>query len=513
MKLSTFSPLLAGLCLLSTLSWGNLLHAREGAPDPVATAVTEPSGIERRPTSVVRVNVTNQQYDFFRPWSKRPPYQRSAIGAILPGNQVLVTGELVANATYLELEKPDGSGKTPARLEVVDYEANLALIKPVDEAFLEGFKPLALAESAVGEQLHVWQLERNGDLLSTSAVLTNAEVSRYPTENAALLLYRLTSALQPRDGSFTTPVVRQGRLTGMIQRFDPRTQNVDIIPAPVIEHFLQSAKKGQGGYKGFPKVGLGFADLRDPQLRRFVKLPANTEGVYLTDILKGGPAERAGIQNGDLLLAVDGKKLDQDGLYEDERYGKLSLIHLLSTRHYDGEKIPFLLLRDGKELTVEVTLEHPDASRMIIEPYTIDKAPRYQVVGGLVLQELSRQYLREWGADWSKKAPERFVYYDTYQQSLFRDDPRQRIVVLSQVLPSPCTIGYEQISGVEVTEINGVKLLSLDDVDKALAAPVDGFHRFKLEEEPGELILDAKEVAAIEAELLRAYGLPSAKQL
>src|SRR5947209_6723223 len=50
--------------------------------------------------SVVRVNVTNQAYDFFHPWSKRAPYSRRALGAVLAGKQVLVTAELVENANY-----------------------------------------------------------------------------------------------------------------------------------------------------------------------------------------------------------------------------------------------------------------------------------------------------------------------------------------------------------------------------------------------------------------------------
>ena len=46
------------------------------------------------PLSVVRVNVTNQPWDFGRPWGKRPPFSRRAIGTVLTGNRVLVTAEL-----------------------------------------------------------------------------------------------------------------------------------------------------------------------------------------------------------------------------------------------------------------------------------------------------------------------------------------------------------------------------------------------------------------------------------
>jgi len=160
-----------------------------------------------------------------------------------------------------------------------------------------------------------------------------------------------------------------------------------------------------------------------------------------------------------------------------------------------------------------VTLTPPNPKESIIEPFVIDRAPRYYVLGGLVLQELSRQYLREWGMDWVKKAPDRFVYFDRYQSELFANDPRERIVILSQVLPSPCTIGYEDLSSLVVEEINGVKLRSLADIEIALAASRDGFHRIRFPDGPREIVLDAAEVEKIAPELMRAYGLPAVKRL
>ena len=53
------------------------------------------------------------------------------------------------------------------------------------------------------------------------------------------------------------PVVHNGRLTGLLLRYDPRTQNVDVVPAPVIQHFLHDA--ADKNYGGFPRAGLLFA--------------------------------------------------------------------------------------------------------------------------------------------------------------------------------------------------------------------------------------------------------------
>src|SRR5882757_3273245 len=120
------------LCLFLT---GRALGVEEVNPEP--------------PLSVVRVNVTNQPWDFGRPWGKRPPYSRRAIGTVLTGNRVLVTAELVANANYVEFETAEGGQKVPATIEVVDYEANLALLKTEDTAFMKGCKPLELTHAVV----------------------------------------------------------------------------------------------------------------------------------------------------------------------------------------------------------------------------------------------------------------------------------------------------------------------------------------------------------------------------
>ena len=498
---------LAFLCALWCVSVAEPVFAKEAkAPTPVCV----PAPL--KPSSVVRVNVTSQPYDFLRPWSKRPPFQRRAVGAVLPGSRVLTTAEQVANATYLELEKPDSGEKCPATVEVVDYECNLALVKPAETDFLKPFKPLALAEPGVGDDLAIWQLENNGTLLNTRALLTTVEVGSYPTGDSAFLLYRMTTSLQQRDSGFTSPVAKNGALVGMLLRFDSRSQTADAIPTPVIRHFLKAAA-ARGGYTGFPRVGMGRATLRDPQLRRYAGLTNGGDGVYVTEVEPGGPADQAGIRVGDVLMAIGTNAVDRDGNYVDARYGKVSMGHLISCEHFDGEKVPFQLMRQGKEITCQVTLTHPDPAASIIEPYTLDAAPRYYILGGVVFQELSRQFLKEWGPEWTSKAPERFLYYDCYQRELFKDDPRQRIVILSNVLPSPCTVGYEELNCLVVTKVNGVALKSLADLEGALAKPIDGFHRIGLLGSPGEIILDAAEVSAIEPALIRNYNLPAIKRL
>ncbi len=369
------------------------------------------------PYSVVRVNVTNQPWDFFRPWGKRAPYSRRAVGAVLPNQRVLVTAELVANANYLEFETPEGGQKTPAAVEAVDYEANLAILKTDDPNFLKPFKPLELSIAAVGDTLTVLQLEPNGALLMTRGIMTNAEVSRYPVDESTFLLYHLAAPLQFREVAFTVPVVKGDKLVGVIMRYDSQSTSSDIVPTPIIEHFLRDV--AHPPYKGFPRGGVAYASTRDPQLRRYAGLTEKTPGgVYTTDLQADGPAAKAGVKAGDVLLRVDDEPVDQDGNYNDPVYGRISVSHLLSTRHFAGDDVKFTIFRNGETMDLSVRLAHRGVDQFAIEPYVIDRAPKFYILGGLVLEELSRQYLKEWGPDWAKKAPEDLVYLERHQSEL-----------------------------------------------------------------------------------------------
>jgi hypothetical protein len=460
-------------------------------------------------SSLVRVNSTGQAYDFFRPWAKKAPSMRRGLGVVLPGNQVLVTAELVANHTYVELEKSVTAEKTAAEVVVVDYDCNLALLKPRDAGFLKDASPLPLDGGVhVGDKASILQLESNGLIAETPATITTITVAPYPLDHLSLLTYRLSAPLQSREGSFTVPAVRNGKLLGLLMRYDGRSQTADLIPAPVISHFLADAKLEK--YPGFPRAGMAFSATRDPQFRRYIGLTENG-GVYVTEVRPGSAADKAGLRKGDIILAVEGKPVDQDGNYDNPDFGKISFSYLTSTLAHSGDKIEFTVQRDGQRATIPVTVEPIDRSTIVSEPYAFDAPPRYYIIGGLVFQELSRPYLQEWGGAWSKDAPQRLVYLDTFQGELPPD--RGKVVFLSQVLPSPNTLGYENLDHLVVSKVNGVEIKSLDDLAKAVASPKNGFDKIEFEQDPGFIILDAAEVENSRGDLMRDYGIPALDNL
>jgi hypothetical protein len=458
--------------------------------------------------SVIRVAVTSQGYNFHRPWQQRRPTRQYGIGVIVPQGRVLVTAMLVANHRYIELEVTDTQRKGRAEVEVVDYEANLALLKPVDEDFLAGRDPLQLCAPLVsGQSLSIWQVKPDGDVVPSEARVTSIELSAYSQDNY-FLTYRLNGSLQYGFNNLTLPAIKGGRLAGLVLRYNAGGQTIDVIPTSVIRHFLTDA--ADGSYLGFPKAGFHYGPAMDPQLRRYIGLKEGQSGIYVQKVIKGGPADRAGLRAGDVIARVGEFPISNNGQYEHPLYGKTSLIHLIRTTYYVGQSIPLQVYRDGRTLDLSINTDHRRPDQYLIPPFIIDTPPDYLIVGGLVLQELSVSYLLEYGKDWASQAPIDLVYYEQNQEYLNgdQDDQREKIVIISGVIPTPFSIGYEDLNDLVVLRINGRRIGKLADVRTALKNPVAGFHKIEVEQDPGLLFLDPRQIDTIHRMIQERYRIP-----
>jgi len=478
-----------------------------------ASAKKEPAipGGKPKQLSLVRVNVTGQPYDYFRPWQKKASFSKRGLGAVLPEGRVLVTADLVANQNYVELERAESGEKTAANVQVIDYEANLALLEPNEKKFLDGLAPLEIAlDTVVGDRLAAWQLEPTGALAVTEGLVTTVQMMHYPVDVGQFLAYRVSISMQYRENSYTVPLVKNNKLAGLLLRYDPRSQVLDAIPAPIITHFLKEANTQH--YRGFPSGGFSFFPTRDPQLRNYAGQIGKPAGVYITSVEPNSPAMKSGLQVGDILTGIGNNEIDQNGNYVDALYGKIEFTNLLSVRAFAGDSVPFQIQRQGKPMQLKVTLDHRSAKDYVIPPYNLDQAPPYYVLGGLIFQELSRQYLKEWGGNWQKEAPPRFVYMDRFQSELFPEGNR-RVVILSQVLPSTNTIGYDDFAYLTVTKVNGKEVHSLGELSEAVTQPINGFITVETEEDPKQFELEAAQVAAEAPALQQNYGITQLQRL
>lgn len=508
MKFTIKSIAASALGVLASAS----LFAQDEGVDPNAAAPEVPSPpaqeevVQGALHSVVRVNATRQGYNFYQPWQKLSPNSRRGLGAVIGDGQVLVTGEMVANATYIELEKADSGAKATARVVAVDYEANIALLEPTEDhaEFLNDMNPLQLDTSVKpGATIDVWQVEDNGTPVSTGIKVTKVETSTSYLDVASFLVYEATGSIQYRSGSFTVPVVRDGKLVGLLLNYTPKELVSNVLAAPIIESFLQDQKDGK--YDGFPELGIAISKTLDEQFRKYLKLGDDDGGVYVSRVVTGSSAGKAGLKEGDVILEIDGKSIDPRGNFDDPDYGKLALGHLVRGNAKAGQKMPIKILRDGerKELSVELIRRKPED--YLIQPYMIDRGPRFLIEGGLVFQELTRNYLQLYGDSWTSRAPIKFLRALASPDEL-EEQGIEKIVFLSRVVPTPATVGYERVNNIRVTKVNGIDIKKIADLAEALKQPQEGHHRIEFDAFPFLIFMDASKSQAINAQLQQRIG-------
>jgi S1-C subfamily serine protease len=306
-----------------------------------AAAVTESVPAVEAPqllSSVMRINSTSQSWNAGQPWEKTPPANLRSLGAIVAPGQVLTTGEMVADATYLELESPDGSKTAQAKIIAVDYEANVALLTVKSdeerEEFFKGTRPLELAQPpAIGAAIQIFQVEDNGTTLLTSGTLQSVDVAGSFLPSQSFLTYLVKASMQGAASSFSLPVMRGNALSGILLSYDSDDQISDVLSVDVISHFLANVKE-DGKYQGFPSLGISASRTEDPSFRNFLKLTPDQGGLYIGTVRVGGAADLAGIKKGDVLLSAGSFAIDKRGYYQHPHYGSVFWGHLVR-----GEKL------------------------------------------------------------------------------------------------------------------------------------------------------------------------------
>ena len=106
----------------------------------------------------------------------------------------------------------------------------------------------------------------------------------------------------------------------------------------------------ENGYViGRPYLGITYLGVEDAQTA--AQLGVNAYGVYVVEVVKGGPAERAGLQSGDRIVSIDGTEIaSKDDL------------GTLMQKHAAGDTLNITIARNGQMQTVSVTLGEKTAS-------------------------------------------------------------------------------------------------------------------------------------------------------
>jgi serine protease Do len=97
------------------------------------------------------------------------------------------------------------------------------------------------------------------------------------------------------------------------------------------------------GYVSRPYLGIRYVPI-SPALAKQFRLPV-TYGIYLSDVVPGGPAHQAGLRQGEILISIDDKTIDIENPF---------INRLL--QYEPGDVVTFQVVKDDQEIDLQITL-------------------------------------------------------------------------------------------------------------------------------------------------------------
>jgi serine protease Do len=266
---------------------------------------------------------------------------------------VLADGQVATNAHNIRGEETtvvfaDGRSAT-GRVLGLDVDADLAVLA-VDTA---GVPAVAWAENGgVGLGAAVFALANPGGQLRVTLGLVSAVGRAFRGPRGRRIAGSIEHTAPLGRGSAGGPVVdADGRLLGLNTN---RLGDGFYLALPADADLRSRLDDlARGDQPARPRLGVGIAPARVArQLRQAVGLPER-DGLLVRVVEEGGPADRAGLRTGDLLVEAGGDAVsDADELYE------------ALDRVEAGGSLDLRVVRGTDELTVTVRFGEEAASQV-----------------------------------------------------------------------------------------------------------------------------------------------------
>ena len=324
-------------------NYPDFTYAAESAVDAVVyVKVSSTQTMQQGPGSI---------FDFFFGMPQQgAPQQRertgSGSGVIIREDGYIVTNNhVIDGATKIEVTL--NSNQTyPAKLVGTDPATDVALLKI--EA--SGLPAIPFGDSdklRLGE----WVIAIGSpyDLRSTiTAGIVSAKGRSMPNYTGEFKIesFIQTDAAVNPGNSGGALVDKAGNLVGINTAIISQTGSYTGYSFAVPSNIVKKIVYDLMDYGSVKRALLGITmQPIDDKIAKELKL-SSLNGVYIVEVSKGGAAEKAGIKAGDVLIAVDSIKITTP-----------SSVQEVISRFSPGDKAELTVLRDGKELTMDVTFK------------------------------------------------------------------------------------------------------------------------------------------------------------
>lgn len=444
--------------------------------------------------NVVKVFVTSNRMDYFRPWQSMGIAASSGSGCIISGNRILTNAHVVDSATFIQVRKEADPKKYTAKVEAVGHDCDLAVLTVEDPAFFQDTQPAEFGDLPfLQDSVIVMGFPEGGDKISiTGGVISRIELIPYSRSGKKLLGVQIDAAINP--GNSGGPVYLNGKIVGLAMQVMNNSQNIGyIIPTPIINHFLEDIKDGRED--GFPQVGIEVRNTENKYLRDYYRLESGKGGVLITRVSPFSPADNI-LKEADTIVQVEGVSLAMDGTYEFRKGERLFFGQLINNKHI-GQNLSLKVIRDGKPL--DLTMNLTKFTSLVPPPDYFQKPP-YYIYGGLIFSVLSADLLKSWGQNWWEKAPVPFLNY-IVGSGVLNTGARKEVVVLLDVLPDDINVGYLDFGNEVISKVNGHEFGSFKEFVKMIENNKGPYCVFETEQkEP--IILKTENIELITKQIL-----------
>jgi S1-C subfamily serine protease len=469
---------------------------------PQPAPATEPDASDGFERSIIRIVNFSQRGDWSTPWEISGVHTSSGSGFVIPGGLILTNAHVVSDSRLLLLYVHGDPTPHKARAVVLGHDCDLALVRPEEPGLLDGLPALELGGlPPLRSTVETYGYPAGGDQISsTRGVVSRVEINVYTHSGVDQhITVQTDAAINP--GNSGGPVVQGGRVVGVAFQGASDLENTGYaIPVEVVRHFLDDAKDAR--YDGYPDLAIQDSNLLNPAARRRAGLADGESGVRVDFISPGGSAEGM-LEPGDVLLAVDGRPIANDGSILEA--GLRFDFGLLVDRHQIGETVSVRVLRKGERRTIDIPLKaHPDVA---LHTNAYDRLPRYFIYAGLVFVPLENEMLKTYGREWIAAADRRLIYEHLYRPLIDPPPAGYEPVVLLRRLDHPVNIDIAWYRNQLVTAVNGRAIRGLADLIEAIESSTDRWLVLTLGEPGRFIVLDRAAAAEAGPEILRQYGV------
>jgi 2-alkenal reductase len=331
------------------------------------------------------VDTTNQALPFFNmpgfpdffgaPDQNNPqaaPQYSQAVGSGFVWSQdgyIVTNNHVVSGAEKIEVKFNDGTTLS-AELIGADPDSDLAVIKVDNPGFT--LTPITISDSsavkvgqvavAIGNPFGLENTMTVGIVSALGRTLPAGESFTNGTTYSIPNIIQTDAPINP--GNSGGPLVDdQGALIGVTAAIEsPVGTNAGIgfaIPASIVNRVIPELIKDgkfEHTYLGISAISL------TPDLAKAMDLEATQRGALVEEIVPGGPADKAGLRGSDQQVTIDGQAVNVGGdvitSIDNTPVKTMDDVIVYLADHTEvGQKVKLTVLRDGKETSLEVTLE------------------------------------------------------------------------------------------------------------------------------------------------------------